>query len=62
VRFGSEAAKYGLAAGDEITSMLVPTDRPSRYWFAIPAALLLAGIITLQRRRRHRALKLAVAS
>jgi hypothetical protein len=49
VRFGSETAKYGLAAGDEITSVLVPTPRPSRYWFAVPAILLLAGIIMLQR-------------
>ena len=51
VSFGSEAAKYGLAPGDEITAVLVPAQRPSRYWFAIPALLLLAGIILLQRRR-----------
>ena len=41
VSFGSEAAKYGLAPGDEITSVLIPAHRPSRYWFAIPALLLL---------------------
>ncbi len=52
VRFGSEAAKYGLAAGDEITAVLVPADRPARYWFAVPALLLLGGIVALQRRRR----------
>src|SRR6185369_5821371 len=34
VRFGSEAAKYGVAAGDEITAVLIATQRPSRYWFA----------------------------
>ena len=51
VSFGSEAAKYGLAPGDEITSVLLRAQRPSRYWFAIPALLLLAGIILLQRRR-----------
>jgi TRAP-type uncharacterized transport system fused permease subunit len=51
VRFGSEAAKYGLAPGDEITAVLVPADRPHRYWFAVPAVLLLALIIVLQRRR-----------
>jgi TRAP transporter 4TM/12TM fusion protein len=51
VRFGSEAAKYGLAPGDEITAVLVPADRPSRYWFALPALLVLAGIVALQRRR-----------
>jgi hypothetical protein len=53
VRFGSEATKYGLAAGDEIIAVLVPTDRPSRYWFAVPALLLLWGIIALQRRRQQ---------
>jgi hypothetical protein len=52
VRFGSEAAKYGLAPGDEVTAVLVPADRPSRYWFAIPALLVLAGIVALQRRRK----------
>jgi TRAP transporter 4TM/12TM fusion protein len=52
VRFGSEAAKYGLTAGDEITAVLVPAQRPNRYWFALPAVLLLIGIIALQRRRR----------
>jgi hypothetical protein len=52
VRFGSEAAKYGLSPGDEITAVVVPTERPDRYWFTLPALLLLAGIIVLQRRRR----------
>ena len=59
VSFGSEAAKYGLAPGDQITSVLVPTDRASRYWFAIPALLLLGGVVLLQRRRQQ--LKLVVA-
>jgi hypothetical protein len=60
VSFGSEAAKYGLAPGDEVIAVLVPADRPSRYWFAVPALLLLAVIVALQRRRRHQ-LKVAVA-
>jgi TRAP transporter 4TM/12TM fusion protein len=51
-RFGSQAAKYGLAAGDEITAVLVPADRANRYWLAIPGLLLLAGIVLLQLRRR----------
>jgi hypothetical protein len=59
VSFGSEAAKYGLAPGDEITAVLVPAHRPSRYWFAIPALLLLGAVILLQRRRHQ--FKLAVA-
>jgi TRAP transporter 4TM/12TM fusion protein len=53
VNFGSEAAKYGLAAGDEIIAVLVPAHRPSRYWFALPALLLLAGVVLLQRRRQR---------
>ena len=52
VNFGSEAGKYGLAPGDEIISVLVPAERISRYWFAIPALMLLLGIILLQKRRR----------
>jgi TRAP transporter 4TM/12TM fusion protein len=52
VSFGSEAGKYGLAPGDEIMSVLVPAERMSRYWFAIPALLLLAGIVLAQLRRR----------
>ncbi|HEY2210330.1 MAG TPA: TRAP transporter permease [Bradyrhizobium sp.] len=59
VSFGSEATKYGLAPGDEITAVLVPAHRPSRYWFAIPALLLLGAVILLQRRRHQ--FKLAVA-
>ena len=52
VRFGSEAAKYGLSPGDEITAVVVPADRPHRYWFALPALLLLGLIVILQRRRQ----------
>jgi TRAP transporter 4TM/12TM fusion protein len=53
VRFGSQAAKYGLAGGDRIVSVLVPAQRASPYWFALPALLLLAGIVLLQLRRRE---------
>jgi hypothetical protein len=53
VRFGSAAAKYGLAGGDEIVSVLVPAHRPNRYWFAVPGLLLLAGVVLLQRRRQR---------
>ena len=55
VRFGSEAAKYGLSAGDEITAVLVAADRPSRYWFALPALVLLGLIVLLQLGRKRRA-------
>lgn len=53
VRFGSEASKYGLAGGDKITSVLVPAERMSRYWFIIPALALLTIIVLLQLRRRR---------
>jgi len=52
VRFGSQATKYGLASGDEITAVLVTAERPNRYWFAVPALVLLAGVVLLQRRRQ----------
>lgn len=54
VKFGSEAAKYGLAAGDEVTAVLIAAERPSRYWFALPALALLVLIVILQRRRQQR--------
>ncbi|HVX56393.1 MAG TPA: DUF3394 domain-containing protein, partial [Candidatus Saccharimonadales bacterium] len=60
-KFGSEAAKYGLAPGDEVTSVLTAAQRPSRYWFALPALALLAIIVLLQLRRRKPALKPAAA-
>ncbi|THD72500.1 MAG: TRAP transporter fused permease subunit [Bradyrhizobium sp.] len=62
VSFGSEAAKYGLAPGDEITAVLVPAHRPSRYLFTLPAFLLLAGIVLLQRRRHRSRLAIAASS
>jgi TRAP-type uncharacterized transport system fused permease subunit len=61
VDFGSEAAKYGLAAGDEITAALTAADRPNRYWFALPGFALLAVLVMLQLRRRARA-RVIVAS
>jgi TRAP transporter 4TM/12TM fusion protein len=55
VRFGSEARKYGLQQGDEIRAVVVPADRPSPYWFALPALALFGLIALLQHRRRQRA-------
>jgi TRAP transporter 4TM/12TM fusion protein len=52
VRFGSEARKYGLQQGDEVRTVIVPAERPSPYWFALPALALLGLIVTAQRRRR----------
>jgi TRAP transporter 4TM/12TM fusion protein len=53
VRFGSEAAKLNLAAGDEILSVYVPAERMNPYWLAVPAYGLIALIFLLQRRRRE---------
>src|SRR5262245_1768399 len=53
VRFGSEAAKYGLQPGDQVLSVLMPAERPSRYWFVLPALGLLGLIVWAQQRRRR---------
>jgi TRAP transporter 4TM/12TM fusion protein len=53
VRLGSEARKYGLQPGDEISALVMPAERPSRYWFALPAIALFGLIMWLQRRRRE---------
>jgi hypothetical protein len=61
VQFGSEAAKYGLAAGDEVLAVVIPAQRIDPYWMTIPAFFVLAGICMLQLRRKRHQLKLAVA-
>ncbi len=61
VKFGSEAAKYGLSAGDKVTAVLVPAQRMDRYWFTLPAFAALAILILLQRHRRRRVTAKAMA-
>jgi hypothetical protein len=51
VKFGSAAEKMGLEQSFKIVGLEVPTDRPDKEWIFIPAILLLAGIIAIQRRR-----------
>ena len=53
VRFGSTAEKLGLEQGFRITSIEVPSDRPDKEWLFIPALVLLALIVFLQRLRRE---------
>jgi hypothetical protein len=53
VRPGSEAARLKLRPGDKVESVSVPNERPSPFWFTIPAILALAGLAMLQRRRRE---------
>jgi len=60
VRPGSEAARLKLRPGDKVESVSVPNERPSPFWFAFPALLVLAGVAALQRRRRD--VKLALAA
>ena len=52
VGFDSEAERAGFDFDQIIAKIGVPVERPARQWFFIPALLLLAGIITVQRRRR----------
>ncbi len=51
VRFGSRARKSGFEIGWEIDGVLVPADRPSEYWFYLPA-LLLVGLLWWGQGRR----------
>jgi len=55
VKFGSTAEKLGIEQSFRITSIEMPSDRPAKEWFFVPALLLLAGIVALQRRRSAKA-------
>jgi len=55
--FGSPASKAGLDLDWEIHSLQIKNDRPAKQWVFIPALLVFALIVILQRRRR----KIAVA-
>ena len=52
IGFDSTAEKVGFDFDQIIVDVGVPVVRPAKQWFFIPALLLLALIITLQRRRR----------
>ncbi|NKB60020.1 MAG: TRAP transporter fused permease subunit [Alphaproteobacteria bacterium] len=49
--FDSLAAKSGLDFDQKIQTVLVPVDQPSKFLMFIPALVLLAFIVLLQRRR-----------
>ena len=59
VKLGSLAAKFGIRGGDRITALALPTDRPSKYWFLLPALLAMTLVILAQHRRRKRELAAA---
>lgn len=52
VAFGSYARRIGLETGFDVTGVLVPADRPSKYWMFVPALLAIGLVALLQRRRR----------
>lgn len=54
VKFGSAAEKLGIEQSFRITSLEVPADRPVKEWFYIPALVLLALVMWLQRGRMRR--------
>ncbi len=51
VRFGSVAEKLGLEQGFRITAIELPVARPAKEWFFIPALVLLALVMWLQKLR-----------
>ncbi|WP_016855679.1 TRAP transporter permease [Halomonas smyrnensis] len=52
VTYGSEAAKLGFDFDQEIIQVQAPVDRWTKEWMWIPAFLVLALVVMLQRRRR----------
>ena len=55
VAFGSPAAEAGLDWDQEVLRVLKPVPQPSKYLMFIPALLLLAAVVMLQRGRNSRA-------
>ncbi|MCC7327214.1 MAG: TRAP transporter permease [Burkholderiales bacterium] len=55
VQFGSRAEKLGLEQGFKVSSIEMPAERPAKEWMFIPALLLLAAVILLQRLSGRRA-------
>ena len=54
VEFDSAAQNAGLDWDQEVVNVLQPADQPSKYWMFLPALLLLAGVVMLQRRRNEK--------
>ena len=51
VTFGSPAAEAGFDWDQKVEVVRVPAPQPSKYWMFLPALLVLAGLVVLQRRR-----------
>jgi hypothetical protein len=54
VEFDSAAQKAGLDWDQEIVNVLRVEKQPSKYWMFLPALLLLAGVVKLQRGREEK--------
>jgi TRAP transporter 4TM/12TM fusion protein len=52
LRFGSTGRKFGLDVDEQILAVQVPAERPAKYWFFVPALVMLGVVVLLQRRRR----------
>lgn len=57
VMFDSPAANAGLDWDQEVLRVLKPVPTPSKYWMFIPALLLLALVVVMQRGRNARSLR-----
>jgi TRAP transporter 4TM/12TM fusion protein len=53
VGFGSPAAEAGLDWDQTITRVQVPAEQPSKYWMFLPALLVLALVIWMQKGRQR---------
>ncbi|HEB06032.1 MAG TPA: DUF3394 domain-containing protein, partial [Halomonas sp.] len=53
VEFGSQAADLGFDFDQEILEVLAPVDRWTKEWIWIPAFLVFAFVVLMQRRRRN---------
>ena len=51
IKFGTAAAKSGFEQGWDVSTVKVPTDRPTPHWFYLPALLLVALVWWSQGRR-----------
>jgi TRAP transporter 4TM/12TM fusion protein len=51
IKFGTAAAKSGFEQGWDVSTVKVPTDRPTPHWFYVPALLLVALVWWSQGRR-----------
>jgi len=54
VTYNSAAQNAGLDWDQQVLEVLQPVEVPTKYWMFIPALLLLAGVVMMQRGRTQR--------